>query len=182
MRTRIAILLPLALAGCDLEATAEADQVCVAQPSTTTIQGVTPPLGAITVPTNIRIDLGAAIPADLNEDGVTAEIIAQSITVTTAENVDFSGVETLSLTVSAAGQPDVAFRYVRPAATTPPVTSFTATPDVAVNLVDYLEGTDSVRISSIAVSGAPPTTAWTPTLRTCASANIEVDYVEATGL
>jgi hypothetical protein len=186
MRTRIAILLPLALAGCDLTATAEADQVCVTQPTTQTIPGVpTPPGGAsasVTVPTNISIDIGVAVPTDLNENGVTSEVIAQSITLTTAQAVDLSGVETLALTLSAAGRPDVAFRYARPAGATPPVTAITATPEVPVNFVDYLEGTDQVRISSISVEGQPPAAAWTPTLRTCASAKVEVDELEAAGL
>jgi hypothetical protein len=182
MRTRIAILSALALAGCDLTATAEADRICITEPTSQTIPGVPPGEGSasITVPTDIALDVSAAIP-DPDERGVTSELVAQSITLATQENVDLSGVESMELTVTAAGRPPIAFSYASPAGAAAPIVAITATPGTRVNLVDYLDGARRVHVSSIALSGRPPPTAWTPTLQTCASLEVEVDYLEAAG-
>jgi hypothetical protein len=181
MRTRIAILSALAFTGCDLTATAEADQICITEPTTQTFPGVDPPAGAtvsLTVPTSILLDVSAAVP-DLNERGVTSELIAQSITLTTDEDVDLSGLESLGLTVTAEGRPPVAFTYEKPEGAVAPIVSIAATPGTRVNLVDYLEDTRRVRISSVSLTGRPPTAAWTPILRTCAFMKVKVDYLEA---
>lgn len=180
MRTRIAVLSALALAGCDLTATAEADQICITEPTSQTISGVPPGGGdvSITVPVDISLDVSAAVP-DPNERGVTSELIAQSITLTTAENVDLSGVESMGLTVTAAGRPPIGFSYARPPGAVAPIVSIAATPDTRVNLVDYLDGARRVQVSSITLSGRPPASAWTPTLQTCASLEVKVDYLEA---
>jgi hypothetical protein len=185
MRTTIAVLLAVALAGCDLNATAEADSVCVTQPTSATIPGV--PGGAsgtVTSPVAFTIDVGAAIPGDVNDKGITTEVIAQSITVSTTTGVDLSGIDTADLTVAKPGDPagSIVFHYARPAGVTGPTTAIVATPSARVNLVEYLEGQDQLRISGITVSGQPPAASWTPTLRTCASTKIDVDYLDAAGL
>lgn len=185
MRSRPSLLaalpaLALALAACDLEATAEAEQICVTEPTSETVPGV-PPGGetvSVTVPTDIVLDLGDAVP-ELDRRGVESELVAQSITLTTEEGVDLSGVESLSLTITGAGRPPVAFTYERPAGAAPPVLSITATPEGRVDLVDYFEGVRSVRVSSLSLVGRPPESAWTPTLRTCAFLKVKVDYLEA---
>lgn len=176
-----AVLSAFALTGCDLEATAEADQICVTEPTRQTVPGVDPPGGgtvSVTVPTDIVLDLGDAVP-ELDERGVTSELVAQSITLTTAEDVDLSGVDSLSLTVTAAGRPPVDFSYERPAGAAPPIVSITATPETRVDLVAYFEGDRRVRISAITLTGRPPASAWTPTLRTCGFLKVKVDYLDA---
>lgn len=183
MRAHLALLSAVLSAfatGCDLEATAEADQICVTEPTRQTVPGVPPGGGtvSVTVPTDIVLDLGDAVP-ELDERGVTSELVAQSITLTTAEDVDLSGVESLSLTVTAAGRPPVVFSYERPAGTAPPIVSITATPETRVDLVAYFEGDRRVRISAMTLTGRPPASAWTPTLRTCAFLKVKVDYLDA---
>jgi hypothetical protein len=182
MRIHVALLLAVPLAGCDLDASAEADTVCVTQVAAQRIPGFdTPSVALPPIPVNIGLDLGGAIPADLNEDGVSSEIVAQSITLsaTPDQPVDLAGIASATLTVSAAGRPPVAFRYERPAGAPAPIRAIAATPERPVNLVDYLEDGQIVRISQIQLSGAPPTTDWTPTVRTCGSTRIDVDYLDA---
>ena len=186
MRTTIAILLAAALAGCDLTATAEADSICVTEAAASQqvpgTLGSAPVPAGFTLPVSLKVqyDLGAALP-DLDEKGISADLPAQSLAVTSPEGADFSGVDSLSLTVSAPGRPDLVFTYTKPAGATGPITSVVARPAVSADLVDYLQGT-SITVGSPRFSGRLPSTSWTPTLRTCAGAKFEADYLEAAGL
>lgn len=188
MRTNIAIAIALAtaLAGCDLTATAEADSVCVTENATSAqvpgaLGGTTVTDFSLPVPLKAQYDLGAALP-DLRKDGVTATLIAQSLSLTSPEGADLSGVERASLTVSAPGKPDVVFSYAKPAGESGARTTLVAIPGAPANLVDYLQGGRTITIGSPRFSGHLPSTSWTPALRTCAGTKIDVDYLKAAGL
>jgi hypothetical protein len=186
MRARNAVLLAAALAGCDLDATAEADSVCVTQVLAS--QRIPGELGdapvtqfSLPVPVQAQIDLGSALP-DLDEQGITAQVLAQSLGVTSPEGADFSGIEAVSLTALAPGMPDLVFTYTRPAGTRSPLTVAAATPESPANLVDYLEGGRFLRVGNPTFTGRLPRTDWTPALRTCATTKVDLDYLEAAGL
>jgi hypothetical protein len=186
MRTPVTLLLAALLAGCDLEATAEADAVCVTQRLSS--QRIPGALGdapvvdfTLPVPVQAQLDLGSTIP-DLEEEGVSAEVLAQSIGVTSSEGVDFSGVEAVSITAFAPGKPDRVFTYARPAGTTGPLTAVAATPDAPLDLVEYVQGGRFLQVGDPTFTGRLPTTDWTPALRTCASTRVDVDYLQAAGL
>jgi hypothetical protein len=181
MRKTIAILLLASLAGCDLEAEAEADRVCVTEPAAFTVPGQ-PVQGSFTFPTpNLRLRFDAALP-DLNEQGVEADLIATSISLVTAQNVDLSGIQRASVTIAASGaNPAVTFVYDRPAGAAAPITRIEARPTARVDLVDYVDGTNSIAISQIQVEGTAPSSAWTPSFETCGSSKVTVDYVKASG-
>jgi hypothetical protein len=186
MRKTIAIALAAALAGCDLTATAEADSVCVTENATTgqipgALGGTTVTDFALPASLKAQYDLGAALP-NLQKDGVTATLVAQSLSLTSPENADLSGVDRVSLTVSAPGKPDVVFTYAKPAGATGAKTILVATPDAPANLVDYLQNGRTITVGSPRFSGRLPSTSWTPALRTCAGTKIDVDYLKAAGL
>lgn len=182
-----------ALAGCDLEAEAKADRVCVNQPlRSSAIPGVPidvgvvdntqPPLNAI--PVTFPIDIGSAVP-DLDEKGVEARLDAQSIALTTLEGADLSGVELVQFTVAGppgANLPDVVFTYTKPANAAQPVLEAAATPATPVDLVPYVRGQQTLDLKNILVRARPPAQSWTPALRTCVGTDIDVDYLEAAGL
>jgi hypothetical protein len=187
MRTThaIAVALAAALAGCDLTASAEADSVCVTENAAsspiTTSSAVA--VSGLSVPLKASYDLGAALP-DLQKKGVTADLHAQSLSLTSPEGADLSGIDRFSVTLTAAtaGQPDVVFTYARPAGATGPTTRLVATPSAAVNLVDYLRNGRTITLADPQVSGRLPSGTWTPAVRTCAGTKVEVDYVKAAGL
>jgi hypothetical protein len=184
-RTPLVVLVAVALAGCDLTATAESDSICVTEPLTSSPLPATP-AGAPSVPTialpvSVGFDLGSAVPKD--EKGVTTELVGQSISIVTPERADLSGIETAAITVVRPGDDSdvVVFRYTRPAGAAG-VTEVRATPDRAVNLVDYLQDRRFLRVRDVTVGGRGPPVPWTPSVKTCASAKIEVDEPEAAGL
>lgn len=178
MKKLLPFVFVAALAGCDLEAAAEADRVCVTQADPAQRIPAAPP---IVVPENplfvpIAFDLGGAIPSDLGENGITAEVIARSLTLSGA---DLSGVATAKVLVAKDGGAAVELAtYARPAgATGVTAIEFTTAP---VDLAGYLQG-DRVSLQ-FNFSGSPPQQAWSPTIRTCASSKVKVDYVKAAGL
>jgi hypothetical protein len=175
------VLLASALAGCGLDATAEADSVCVSENVAAPITTPGVPVVGATLPIKAQLDLGAAIP-DPNKKGVTTVLGAQSMSLTSPEHVDLSGIDALSLTVSAPGKPDVVFTYARSAGAAAPIPAVVATPNVSANLVDYLQDGRTVTVGNLRVSGRLPAATWTPALRTCASTKVTVDYVKAAGL
>jgi hypothetical protein len=176
-------VLALCLAGCgSLNATAEADSVCVTEKAVPApINTLGAPVVGAPLPIKAQYDLGAAVP-DLKKKGVTAVLDAQSMSVTSPEGVDLSGIDSFSLTLSATGQPDVVFSYQKPAGATGSVTALVATPSAPTNLVDYLQDGRFVTIGNPRVSGRLPAATWTPALRTCASTKVDVDYMKAAGL
>jgi len=184
MRTTsaLAVALAAALAGCGLNATAEADSVCVTEnavsaPITTTAVVVSD----LTVPLKASYDLGPTVP-NLQKEGVTADLHAQSLSLTSPEGIDLSGIDHFAVTLTAAGQPDVVFTYAKPADATTPITRLVATPATAVNLMDYLQGGRTITLGNPRVSGRLPSGTWTPAVRTCAGTKIDVDYLKAAGL
>lgn len=181
MRKTIAILFAASLAGCDLEAEAEADRVCVTEVAAFTVPGQNAQ-GTFTIPTpGLRLRFDAALP-DLDDEGVEADLIATSISLITAQGVDLSGIERASVTVAASGaSPAVTFVYEKPAGAAPPITRIEARPTAPVDLVDYVDGTNAIAISQITVEGTAPASAWTPSIETCGSSKINVDYVKASG-
>lgn len=187
LQTPVALLLAVALAGCDLTATAESDSVCVSEPLTTSPLPATPAgapsVPALSLPVTVGFDLGAAVPSDLGENGVTAELIGRSISIVTPEGADLSGIETAAITVVRPGNDAdvVVFSYTRPAGATG-VTEVRATPDRSVNLVDYLQDQRFLSVRDVTVGGRAPAVPWTPTVKTCARAKVEVDEAEAAGL
>jgi hypothetical protein len=187
MRKLLAILPALALAGCDLEAEAEADRVCVTQEfpeQPIPGAGALPALPTITLPFSFAIDLGAAVPEDLEEDGIDADVNATSIALTSRDgSADLSGVTLLTFAVVAPGRPDVQFRYERaPSAAPGPLRALEARPASPIDLVDYLQGQDTIQLSQITIAGRPPEQPWIPALVTCGDTKVTVDYVEAAGL
>lgn len=185
MRTTsaIAVALAAALAGCDLNATAEADSVCVTEnavssPITTSSAVV---VSDLTVPLKASYDLGPTVP-NLQKEGVTANLHAQSLSLTSPEDIDLSGIDHFAVTLTATGQPDVVFTYAKAADATAPIHRLVATPATAVNLVDYLQGGRKITLGSPQVSGRLPDGTWTPAVRTCAGTKIDVDYLKAAGL
>jgi hypothetical protein len=188
MRKGIAILFVASLAGCDLEAEAESDRVCVTQSFGTNerVPGATGLSGTVTVPAAFQLDLGGALP-DLDDEGVSADVNAQSIAVTQVATsrrpagepaADLSGITHAEATLTAPGRPNVLFSYDNAAGS--PASAVVLTPAQPVDLADYVQG-DRITLSNLTVSGRPPPSAWTPALETCASSRITVDYVKASG-
>jgi hypothetical protein len=189
MRKLVAMLPALVIAGCDLEAEAEADRVCVTQdfpdqriPGASGLPGGAG--GAVTLPITFALDIGPAVPDDLGEEGVDADVNASSIALASqGGSADFSGVTLLTFDVVAPGQPDVEFRYERPASAAPgPLRSLEARPTVPIDLVDYLQGEDTIQVRGVTLAGRPPEQSWIPALVTCGTAKVTVDYLEAGGL
>jgi hypothetical protein len=180
-RTPIALAVLLALAGCELEAIAEADSVCLTEPARITL----PPAdveGTVTLPFAFTIDIGPIVPDDLNENGVSAELIASSFTLGSLEGVSLAGIEAAELVVQKPSDPGstVTFRFTRTADAAS--TAIVLTPTTPVDLIDYLDDTELLQIDRVTLSGRAPDAAWTPVLTTCAEAEITVDEVEAVGL
>jgi hypothetical protein len=183
-------LLPLVLlaSACSLEATAESDSVCVTQPLVSqAVPGVppaAPEVPSFTIPgVQLTLDLGSAVPSQLDRNGVSTDLRAQSIAIRTAEGADLTGITSAAITVARPGDASdvVVFRYDRPPGATG-VTELRATPDRSVNLVDYLEDRRILRLRDLTLGGRAPATPWTPAVRTCASAKITVDEWKAAGL
>jgi hypothetical protein len=191
MRKLIALAVPLAfaLAGCDLSAEAEADTVCVTQPFGSPLPaapaGVTVTNLPLALPATLSVDIGDAVP-DLSSDGVTADLPAKSIALTSLEGANLSAVSAATFTLAGpptTALPDVTFAYARPSPAPSTVVETPATPSAPADLADYLVGQNTIQVQSIAVTlnGQPPTTAWTPALRICFGSRVEVDYLKASG-
>ena len=193
MRKLIVALPVLALAACDLTAEAEADRICVTQefpdrPIPASPPGVTVPaeIGGLLSAFTFDVDIGAAVPEDLEEDGIDADVNARSIALTSiARNADFSGVTLLTFDVvppAGSARPTVPFRYERAAGVATPLPAIEARPEAPIDLIDYLQGEDRIRITNLRIAGSAPAQAWAPALVTCGDTRVEVDYVEAAGL
>jgi hypothetical protein len=190
MKNALYLLLAASLAGCGmLEAEAETKRLCVEQRNAAVIPAACDPTGPggcgpISVPFTPAVELvlgmGDAVP-DLDEEGIEADINPEAITVgSVAGTVNFSGVETVTLTIQPpADRPDLApavFRYERAGAQPAAIFELPARPVTAVDLADYIVG-NVLRIG-ISFSGAPPQEPWNATLEMCGDTRVNVDYWE----
>lgn len=181
MKNALIAVLAVGLAGCGLlEAEANSKDICVLQSNIAEIPAAPPVSVPSTPPVPLLLDLGDAVP-DLEDEGVEADINPVAITLgSVSGNVNFRGVETLTLTVQPPpARPDLEpaiFRYERATPAPAEVFALSATPVEPVDLADYLEG-DVLRITA-SFSGSPPTQSWTATLELCSSTRVKIDYWE----
>lgn len=181
MKRLLAAAFAVSLAGCGmLEAEAESDRLCVQQSNAAVIPAAPPVSVPFTPPVQLVLQMGAAIP-DLDEEGVEVDINPEAITLSsTAGGVDFSGVETLVLTIpppaSRPDLPDAVFRYERPTPAPSSITELAARPVTPVDLADYIEG-NVLRIG-VSFEGTAPQEEWNATLEMCGATRVNVDYWE----
>lgn len=181
MKNALAPFLALCLAGCGmLEAEAETKRLCVEQTNAATIPAAPPVSVEFTPPVELLIEMGDAVP-DLDEEGVEADVNPEAITLgSVAGDVNFAGVETLTLTVNPPqNRLDLApavFRYERASPAPASVLELPARPVVPVDLADYIGG-NVLRINA-SFSGSAPQQSWQATLEMCGATRVKVDYWE----
>jgi hypothetical protein len=179
MKNALIAVLAVGLAGCGLlEAEANSKDICVLQSNIAEVPASPPVSVPSTPPVTLLLDLGDAVP-DLEDEGVEADINPEALTLgSVSGNVDFRGVETLTLTVQPPpDRPDLepaVFRYERTTPASDSVFALPARPVSPVDLADYLEG-DFLRITGT-FSGSAPAQSWTATLELCSSTQVRVDY------
>ena len=181
MKNALSALVAMSLVGCGmLEAEADTKRLCVQQTNAATIPAAPPVTVPFTPPVELRLGMGAAIP-DLEEEGIEADIHPESITLgSVIGNVNFNGVETLTLTLRAPDDrldlPEVVFRYERASPAPAQVLELPARPVTAVDLADYIRG--NVLRFDVSFSGSAPQESWNATLEMCGETRVKVDYWE----
>jgi hypothetical protein len=181
MRTLLASVLLAALAGCGLTADLQVERACARLPQQTFLPAVgvpgLPP-GTFTTPP-IPFTFGGAIP-DMKKKGVTdAQLVFDSLDLTSSANLQF--IQTLTLSVlppagSTLSKKTIA-TYTRPASSAP--TTIHATGDGA-NLVDYLDaGNFNLELAAQGDPNQLPQSSWTVDTRLCVDAKATVDYIQA---
>jgi hypothetical protein len=188
-----AVAAMLVATSCGLDAEAKAGSVCVEQafpdrpvPGVPGGVGVPPAVSDVLSGFTFDIEIGDVVPEDLEDNGVDAEVNARSIALTSVGRVaNFAGVTLLTFDVvppPGSGRQPVPFRYERAAGATGPLREVEARPTAPIDLIDYLQDQDRIRITNLQLAGNAPSESWTPALRTCGDTKVEVDYVEAAGL
>jgi len=175
LRNAIA-LAALAATGC-LNADLKTSQIC-ASSSSGQVPGTPPGVNSIELPTSL--DLSNSLP-DLSKKGISGTVLMQQVTLSTTDG-DLSGIETVSATVngsgSSSGLPPVTLtcNYQKPAGESGPLTSI-AVPCSDGNLFDYLQEQQTLTLQ-VTLNGTLPSSAWTPDIGACFSAEIVVDYTQ----